>query len=89
MDSMNSFSQGALCLSYLPRSIPLLTPFSSHLLLLIYPCYNRLLLCLTGSLLAYNTTSHTDQSSRLSVKEGESVLSCIFFSPRNGTVPCC
>jgi hypothetical protein len=31
---------------------------------------------ISGSLLAYNTTSHTDQSSRLNVKEGESVLSC-------------
>lgn len=29
-----------------------------------------------SSLLAYNTPSHTDQSSRLNVKEGESVPSC-------------
>lgn len=30
--------------------------------------------CLSGSLLAYNTPSHTDQSPRLSVKEGKSIV---------------
>lgn len=52
--------------------------FPFHLLILTSEeClgYDLPLLCLSGSLLAYNTTSHTDQSSRLSVKEGKSVLS--------------
>lgn len=82
---MFSFSQGVSCpSSHLPVYSPP-TPFSLHLLLLIseeHFGYNLLLLCLSGSLLAYNTTSHTDQSPRLSVKEGEPVFR-IFFSTRH------
>lgn len=35
----------------------------------------------SGSLLAYNTTSHTDPSPRLNVKEGESVLEGLRIVP--------